>query len=491
MDQALEDHVSVRASGGVKRCLEQLTNSTASAMKVSCLVSAASKSWVCLRATLCLSLAATACALHMLLSDQIEQIGVGTLGLVVSLLFALLADFESLCDNFSQAALVISALRRITGLGDSQILATPPKMADITIQQQLSFQVLVHKEELTPLQLQPGSPESPIVVCDRDGIRLLHSTADKCALHASSAPTGSQSSNERQLLQLAPSSAALRLALAETDNDSAGCNGKSESPQDFCIVSVNNVCLDAQAIAEQLVDASDHCSQTPAKPYLLELRQRFCMRGVSVCIKNLYANYSEMAPFVLKDYCFHAPQGSHVALVGPPASGKSTVLSCILGLLEPHAGKVLLGGRDVCALSTSELRSLVGLVPQEPAIWEGSWRENIDPESKFTDEHIWEVLVSVGLADFVKARPEGLSAHVAEGGENLSLGQKHLLNFARMSLRRPPLLLLDDCFARLDRLAQQTVQAMLQSSFSMSTIIAVSSSKEAALALGFEKLVYL
>lgn len=490
MDQALQDHVSVRASGGTKLCLEQLTNSVASAMKVSCLISAASKSWVCLRATLCLSLAATACALQMLLSDRSAQIGVGTLGLVVSLLFAFLADFESLCDNFSQAALVISALRRITDIGDSPMPAASPGMADTGSQQQLSFPVLVHEEDLVPLQLQ--SPfDSPTIVCDRDGIRLLQSVAGNCALQTFSAPADAQSSNDRQLWQLAPSSAALRLALKGTEIDCERCDGDSESSRDFCIVGVNNVFYDAQAIAEVLVHASDQRSRAPAEGLLLELRHKSCIPGVSVCIKNLYANYGERAPFVLKDYSFDAPQGSHVAIIGPPASGKSTVLSCILGLLELQAGRVLVGGRDVCSLSTSELRSLVGLVPQEPAIWEGTWRENIDPESKFTDERIWDVLVSVGLADFVQARPEGLSAHVAEGGENLSLGQKHLLNFARMALRRPPLLLLDDCFAMLDPLAQQTVRAMLQSSFTMSTVIAVTSSKEAALALGFESQVNL
>jgi len=135
------------------------------------------------------------------------------------------------------------------------------------------------------------------------------------------------------------------------------------------------------------------------------------------------------------------------------------------------------------------LRSLVGLVPQDPTVFQGSWRHNVDPLSEYPEGQVRDALSAVRLLPVLLAKCQDVDSPVAQDGTNLSLGQKQLLGIARMLLRQPPVLLLDDCTSALDPATQDVVHAALKSELPLSTIVAASQHAQAV--LGFDQVVLL
>ena len=152
-------------------------------------------------------------------------------------------------------------------------------------------------------------------------------------------------------------------------------------------------------------------------------------------------------------------------------------------MLEPRAAQVLVESQ---ARSRLELQTWLGLVPQEPAICESTWRENIALWGRCSDDKIWIALNAIGLDEHVSNRPTGLGHSHAQDGENLSEGQKQLLGLARSMLSRPPVLSIDGCTEDLDPLTCQIVAATLASCFHKSTVIAATSSRGSVMILGFQ-----
>jgi len=442
MDETLADPVCVRANGLTPR----VTARVAAAMKASAafanMLPAASRCWVCFRVALCLGFAASACALHVLLADGARQVGVGTLGLVVSLLFAFLGDFEVASEICAQAAVAISALDRVSKLTGGLEKAPHPAAA--------AGQGLAAQLELSP-------EEMP---------------------HVLSKSGGGLSDTSGLLLELNPSSGTLEPADGRTLADLAASIKHFE---DYCIISVNRAAFDAEAMAEELVGACSGKACSSASQISLTLRHRSVLQGLSVSFQNVTASSRGGSP-ALQNASFEVARGAHVGILGPPGSGQSTLLAAATGLLE--CSGVRLEGRPANASM-----GLIGLITQEPVVWEGSLRENLDPEDRFTDEAVREALQGVGLGDFVLAK--GLHAQLAKEGENLSLGQRQLLSLARVALKRPPLLLLDECAALLTPAACQTVKAALEGPFRDATVVAAISSEATAGLLGLKRIIQL
>jgi len=465
LDQTVPEHVSVRTNGASPMLLSKYAGFMNCASIGSFVLPAACKSWVCLRATFCLSVSATACALHVLLSDAGQHAGVGTLGLVVSLLFSFLTDFEASCELLIQGGSALAALRSVLDYSKSCPVESRPENRGCC----LTGRVKIDCQDLLPLLLQSSSSADPIVA-GLDDLPILCSSQGGCALACA---------GRRRLKELAPTS----VAFGGFDGSSRTRNEEDASEQ-FMIVAVNNSFFDAQAMAAELVGASGRTNSS----VILELRHKDCSLGASVQAHDLYTGHGSMGPAVLKGLSLNVQAAGRLAVIGAPSSGKSTLLACLAGMLKPRAGQVLVAG---ARRSQKELRSMAGFVSQEPTIFEGTWRENIDLLGRFSDDEIWIALQAVGLADYVSHRPVGLGASLAQDGQNLSSGQKQLLSLARMVLLRPPLLFLDDCTAVLDHHACQTVQVMLASCFYRSTVIASMASKDSAIALGFMDFLHL
>ena len=154
---------------------------------------------------------------------------------------------------------------------------------------------------------------------------------------------------------------------------------------------------------------------------------------------------------VLAEVSFTVQPGTTTAVVGSTASGKSTIVRLLARLLEASSGQVLIGGTDVREADPEALWAQMGLVPQQPFLFAGTVASNLRlGREEATDDELWEALEVAQAKDFVEAMEGGLEAPIAQGGTNVSGGQRQRLAIARALVRRPSILIFDDSFSALD-----------------------------------------
>ena len=166
---------------------------------------------------------------------------------------------------------------------------------------------------------------------------------------------------------------------------------------------------------------------------------------------------------VLHDVSFQAEPGQTVAVIGSTGAGKSTLVNLVPRLFDVTGGALEVSGVDVRRLEPERLWSVIGLVPQKAYLFSGTVRSNLlhgKPEA--TDEELWEALRIAQADDFVRAMPEGLDAPIAQGGTNVSGGQRQRLAIARAVVRRPEIYLFDDSFSALDLATDARLRAALR-----------------------------
>merc|ERR1712157_537383 len=146
--------------------------------------------------------------------------------------------------------------------------------------------------------------------------------------------------------------------------------------------------------------------------------------------------YHPNMPLVLKGVTFTVSAGQKVGIVGRTGSGKSSLLVALWRLTEPCGGRILLDGLDTQLLKLSDLRDHISAVPQDPVLFSGTIRSNLDPLNEHSDDEMWRALKAVRLEQLVNGEEGGLEMSVAEYGENLSTGQRQLLCLARAMLRK-------------------------------------------------------
>ena len=161
--------------------------------------------------------------------------------------------------------------------------------------------------------------------------------------------------------------------------------------------------------------------------------------------------YPDADARVLAEVSFTVQPGTTTAIVGSTASGKSTVVRLLARLLEASSGQVLIGGTDVREADPEALWSQMGLVPQQPFLFAGTVASNLRlGREEATDDELWEALEVAQAKDFVSKMDGGLEASIAQGGTNVSGGQRQRLAIARALVRRPDILVFDDSFSALD-----------------------------------------
>ena len=161
--------------------------------------------------------------------------------------------------------------------------------------------------------------------------------------------------------------------------------------------------------------------------------------------------YPDADARVLAEVSFTVEPGTTTAIVGSTASGKSTVVRLLARLLEASSGQVLIGGTDVREADPEALWAQLGLVPQQPFLFAGTVASNLRlGREEATDDELWEALEVAQAKDFVSQMDGGLQATIAQGGTNVSGGQRQRLAIARALVRRPDILIFDDSFSALD-----------------------------------------
>lgn len=177
---------------------------------------------------------------------------------------------------------------------------------------------------------------------------------------------------------------------------------------------------------------------------------------------------------VLREVSFRVDPGEMVAIVGPSGAGKSTLFDLILRFYNPTTGRVLLNSTDSVELSLSDLREVIGFVPQDPVMFAGSLSENLRyARADATADELREVLEIAHALEFVEALPDGLDTRVGEDGVGLSGGQRQRLAIARALLSKPSILLLDEATSSLDAESEHHIRLSIESLKGHMTIMVI------------------
>jgi ATP-binding cassette subfamily B multidrug efflux pump len=190
--------------------------------------------------------------------------------------------------------------------------------------------------------------------------------------------------------------------------------------------------------------------------------------------RNVAFRYASAPEDALHDISFIANSGQVTAFIGPTGSGKSTIVNLIPRLYEVTSGEILIDGIDVREVSQHELRNKIGYVPQKDALFSGTIASNL----LFADENasvddLKSTIQTAQITEFMTAKSDGLDTEIAQGGQNVSGGQKQRLAIARALVKKAPIYILDDSFSNLDFKTDIALRKALRNSTSASTVIIV------------------
>ncbi|XP_048874207.1 ATP-binding cassette sub-family C member 9 isoform X1 [Brienomyrus brachyistius] len=190
-------------------------------------------------------------------------------------------------------------------------------------------------------------------------------------------------------------------------------------------------------------------------------------------IQNLCVRYDPSLKPVLKHVNAFIKPGQKVGICGRTGSGKSSLSLAFFNMVDMFEGKIVIDGIDICKLPLHTLRSRFSIILQDPVLFSGSIRFNLDPERKCTDDGLWEALEIAQLKNMVKALPGGLDAVVTEGGENFSVGQRQLFCLARAFVRKSSILIMDEATASIDMATENILQKVVMTAFSDRTVVTI------------------
>uniref|UniRef100_A0A3B3Z8J7 ABC transporter domain-containing protein n=1 Tax=Periophthalmus magnuspinnatus TaxID=409849 RepID=A0A3B3Z8J7_9GOBI len=218
---------------------------------------------------------------------------------------------------------------------------------------------------------------------------------------------------------------------------------------------------------ERLQEYIKNVPESPRYVQNVDIPKHWPMNG-AITFHNYMMRYRENTPIVLNRLNLSIKGGEKLGIVGRTGSGKSSLIVALFRLAEPTRGYILIDGVDISSIDLHDLRSKLSVIPQDPVLFAGTVRYNMDPFGSYSDDEIWTALEKTYMKESVRSL-----CFILENGENFSVGQRQLLCMARALLRNSKIILLDEATASIDTETDALIQNTIRDGFQDCTVLTI------------------